>query len=59
MIERGDTKDKLRAAISANLRREISDRDIIYEVTERVRENSVMDEIDELMRSAHDGVSLD
>lgn len=59
MIERGDTKDKLRAAISANLRREVSDRDIIYEVTERVRENSVMDEIDELMRSAHDGVSLD
>ena len=45
MLDRGDTKDKLRAAISATLRREVTDKEIIYEITERVSEGSVIDEI--------------
>lgn len=49
MMEQGGAKDRLRAAASAVLRREIGDRALIFEVVGRREEGSPIDEIMEAM----------
>jgi DNA polymerase-3 subunit gamma/tau len=49
MMEQGGAKDRLRAASSAVLRREIGDRALIFEVVGRREEGSPIDEIMEAM----------
>ncbi len=48
MIEHADARDRLRAALSAVLRREVGDRQLILEVAGKTAEASVIDEILEL-----------
>ncbi len=45
MMERGDSRDRLRAALSAVLRREVGDRMLIMEVAGKTEKASVIDEI--------------
>ena len=45
MIEQGEARDRLRAATSAILKREVGDRDLIFEVAEKRADASVIDEI--------------
>ncbi|MBR3893643.1 MAG: DNA polymerase III subunit gamma/tau [Clostridia bacterium] len=45
MMDRGDSRDRLRAAISAVLRREIGDRMLHLEAAEKSEESNVIDEI--------------
>lgn len=45
MAEQGDCKDHLRAAVSAALRREITDRSLVFEIAGSNQERSVIDEI--------------
>ena len=45
MMEQGDARDRLRAAISAVLRREVGDRMLLLEVTGKKEAHSVIDEI--------------
>ena len=45
MMEQGDSRDRLRAAMSAVLRREVTDKQLIMEVVGRSAESSVIDEI--------------
>ena len=45
MMENGDARDRLRAALSAVLRREVADRDLVYEVTGKTDTKNVIDEI--------------
>lgn len=45
MMEKGDARDKLRAAVSAVLRREVGDRSLVFEITGKESERNVIDEI--------------
>ena len=45
MLEQGSSKDHLRSAVSAVLRREVQDRDLIFEVVGKREEGSPIDEI--------------
>ena len=45
MMEKGNSRDRLRAAISAVLRREVSDHALIFETLASKRERNVIDEI--------------
>ena len=45
MIEQGEARDRLRAAASAILKREVGDRELIFEVAEKRADASVIDEI--------------
>jgi DNA polymerase-3 subunit gamma/tau len=45
MMEQGEARDRLRAAVSAILKREIGDRALIFEVAEKRVDASVIDEI--------------
>ena len=45
MMEQGSAKDRLRTAVSAVLRREVGDRELIFEVAGKKSENSPIDEI--------------
>ena len=45
MMEQGASRDRLRAAVSAVLRREVSDRALIFETTNQKADKSVIDEI--------------
>ena len=45
MIEQGEARDRLRSAASAILKREVGDRDLIFEVAEKRADASVIDEI--------------
>ncbi len=45
MMERGEARDRLRAAISSALRREVGDRMLVLEVEGRQEQSSVIDEI--------------
>ena len=49
MMEQSGAKDRLRAAVSAVLRREVSDRALIFEVVGRRETGSPIDEILEAM----------
>ncbi len=45
MIEQGEARDRLRTAVSAILKREVGDRDLIFEIAEKRADASVIDEI--------------
>ena len=45
MMEQGSAKDRMRTAVSAVLRREVGDRDLVFEVLGKREENSPIDEI--------------
>ena len=45
MMEQGEARDRLRSAVSAILRREVGDRDLVFEVAEKRADASVIDEI--------------
>ncbi len=45
MMEKDDARDRLRVAVATVLRREIADRDLIYEVEGQTENKSVIDEI--------------
>ncbi|MBQ7335484.1 MAG: DNA polymerase III subunit gamma/tau [Clostridia bacterium] len=45
MMEQGESRDRLRAAVSAVLRREVGDRALIFEVAGKTEGRSVIDEI--------------
>ena len=45
MIEQGEARDRLRTAVSAILKREVGDRDLIFEVAQKRANASVIDEI--------------
>ena len=45
MLEQGSAKDHLRSAVSSVLRREVLDRDLIFEVVGKREEGSPIDEI--------------
>ena len=45
MMEQGEARDRLRAAASAILKREVGDRDLIFEVAQKQANASVIDEI--------------
>ncbi len=45
MMEQDESRDRLRAALSAVLRREVGDRTLIYEVSGKVTDADVIDEI--------------
>lgn len=49
MIDRGDTKDVLRGALSVCLQREVKEQDLVCEVTPREAEANVLDEIIEAL----------
>ena len=45
MMEIGDARDRLRSAVAAILKREVGDRELIFEVAEKRADASVIDEI--------------
>ncbi len=45
MMEQGEARDRLRTAVSAILKREVGDRELIFEVAEKRADASVIDEI--------------
>ena len=45
MMEKDDARDRLRGAVASVLRREIADRDLIYEVEGQAEDKNVIDEI--------------
>ena len=45
MMEQGEARDRLRSSASAILKREVGDRDLIFEVAEKRADASVIDEI--------------
>lgn len=45
MMEHGEARDRLRSAVSAILKREVGDRELIFEVAEKHSDASVIDEI--------------
>ena len=45
MMEQGEARDRLRAAVSVILKREVGDRDLIFEVAQKQANASVIDEI--------------
>ena len=45
MMEQGEARDRLRAAVSAILKREVGDRALVFEVAEKRADASVIDEI--------------
>jgi DNA polymerase-3 subunit gamma/tau len=45
MMEQGEARDRLRASASAVLKREVGDRDLIFEIAEKRADASVIDEI--------------
>ena len=45
MMDKDDARDRLRAAVSTVLRREVTDRELIYEVTGKTDAKNVIDEI--------------
>ena len=45
MMEQGEARDRLRASVSAILKREVGDRELIFEVAEKRADASVIDEI--------------
>ena len=45
MIEQGEARDRLRAAASAILKREVGDRDLVFEIAQKQANASVIDEI--------------
>ena len=45
MMEQGEARDRLRASVCAILKREVGDRDLIFEVAEKRADASVIDEI--------------
>ena len=45
MMEQGEARDRLRIAVSAILKREVGDRELIFEVAEKRADASVIDEI--------------
>jgi hypothetical protein len=45
MMEQGEARDRLRTAASAVLKREVGDRELIFEVAEKRADASVIDEI--------------
>lgn len=45
MMEQGEARDRLRTAVSAILKRDVGDRELIFEVAEKQADASVIDEI--------------
>lgn len=45
MMEQGEARDRLRASVSAILKREVTDRALIFEIAEKKADASVIDEI--------------
>ena len=45
MMEQGEARDRLRTSVSAILKREVGDRELIFEVAEKRADVSVIDEI--------------
>ena len=45
MMEQGEARDRLRTAVSAILKRDVGDRELIFEVAEKRADASVIDEI--------------
>ena len=45
MMESGEARDRLRASVSAILKREVGDRELVFEVAEKRADASVIDEI--------------
>ncbi len=45
MMEQDEARDRLRAAVSAVLRREVGDRELVFEASGRTEEHSLIDEI--------------
>ena len=45
MMEQGEARDRLRASVCAILKREVGDRELIFEVAEKRADVSVIDEI--------------
>ena len=51
MMEQGEARDRLRSSVSAILKREVGDRELIFEVAEKQADVSVIDEIIEATES--------
>ena len=49
MLDRGDTKDALRGALSVCLQREIKERDLVCEVVPKEKQAEALDEIIEAL----------
>ena len=45
MMEQGEARDRLRTAVSAILKRDVGDRELVFEVAEKQADASVIDEI--------------
>ena len=58
MMEQGDARDKLRAAVSSVLRREVGDRALIFEVAGKNDDRSVIDEIIDALATADQAEKL-